>query len=321
MRTSVDDVARSALSSLDTDAGLLRAVGWASDRFRELTTKIRLRCMRRIGEISLPATINTGAVTIARGASLITGNAAAQAVWSPDLIGRHIRIRVVWYEIAGVTRVSGVTSLQLASPFSEASVTAVAYKIIQRRVRLSPQAKQLGKFVHMRFRREIDQISQTQLDIIEPDRLITNAAGPWYVSELGADPTDGVRVVEFHPYPTQAETVHYIYWEEPPVLRPGDLLPNGIDQYALREGVLIDLMRYEMSKALNAGKVEIGATWRNDYRSQVTQWEKTLTDVQRADHGQDDVSLILRSPAFPDDKRWFRNDSARTEIWIRGNRP
>jgi hypothetical protein len=321
MRASIDDVARSALASLDTDAGFLRAVGWASDRFHELATKLRLRSLRRIAQITLPATISDGTVTVNRGDFVVTGDATAQAAWSDDLIGRSIRVRTVWYDIAGVVRSGGTTSLQLATEFTENDASATTYKVIQRRARLSGEAKHLGKFVHMRFRREIEQVPLTQLDVLEPDRLITNAAGPWYAVEVGADPADGVRVMEFHPYPTQAETIHYVYWQDPPVMRPGDLLPNGIDVYALREGVLVDLMRYEMSRALAAGAIEKAAVWRNDYRTQVTQWEKTLTDVQRADHGQDDVTLILRSPAFPDERRWFRNDSARTEIWIRGDRP
>lgn len=320
-RHSVDEVARSALAAIDTDAGFTRTVRWASDRFRELSTRLHLRSLRKVGVITLPAIVDDGTATIARGASVVTGNATAQAAWTDDLVGRWVRLRTVWYEIGNVLRSAGVTSLQLTSPFTENDVSAGAYKIIQRYTRLEPDVRHLGKFVHMRFRRELVTVPLEQLDIMEPDRLLTNAAGPYTVTEVGAA-VDGVRIVEFHPYPSLAETVHYVYWETPPELRPGDLLPNGIDPYALREGVLIDLMRYEMGRALESGKVEIGATWRNDYRAQQTVWEKVLTQVQQADQGAEDVTLILRSPTFGfDERRFFRNDSAHTEIYIRGNRP
>jgi hypothetical protein len=174
----------------------------------------------------------------------------------------------------------------------------------------------------MRFRRELTQVTLTDLDIDQPDRLFTNSAGPEYVVEVGTG-SDGQRTVEFYPYPRDTEIIHYVFWPRIDTLSPGDTLPHSVDPYVLKHGVLIDLMRYEMSRALSDGKIEAAAVWRNDYRAQQTVWEAALGEVQRADKGLDDVTLILRSSTFTFDqgRKTLRNDSARSEIYFRGDRP
>jgi hypothetical protein len=320
---TVDDVARSALAAVNTDAGILRAVRWTTERLRELNNKIRLRSLRQVGEVVIPAEISTGTATATRGSRNVTGNAAAQAVWIPDLENRYIRFtsRNQWYRIAGVVKTSAtVGELRLESEFADDDVTAGSYRIVQRFVKLDPRVRHLGKFVFMRMRRELETISLTELNIDQPDRIFRTAAGPNFVVEMGTD-DDGRRIVEMYPYPKETEVIHYIYWPEIADLMPGDKLPPGLDPYILKAGVLVDVMRYTMGRELQAGNVESAAVWRNEYRAQETTWRNAIMDAQRADKGLDDITLILRSPTFGFSNAPFMNSNAHTEILIRGDRP
>ncbi len=82
--TTVDSVARAALNAINSDAGLVRAVKYTSHRYRELTSDGKLRALRKLGELIIPAIVNTGTVTTTRDSAVVTGNAAAQAVWPPS---------------------------------------------------------------------------------------------------------------------------------------------------------------------------------------------------------------------------------------------
>jgi hypothetical protein len=320
---TVDDAAREALAAVDTDAGFLRAVDWASDRYRELTNRSRYRALRKVGEIVVPAKITTGTITTTRGSNIVTGDATAQAEWvQHDLVRRHFRASPgrAWYEIEGMVVSGATTTLRLKSPFSENAVSGGAYEIVQRWTRVDDDARSLGKFVWMRFGRELEKTTLTELDVLFPDRLLVTAGGPFFVAEIGVD-DDGVRLVEIYPYASTSEIFHYVYWPHSPRLRPGDSLPEGIDPYVLREGVVMDIYRWEMSRAIRAGNIEAAAVWRNEFRSQRQSWEQAIRDAGKADKGQTDVSLILRSGTFRRDQFNRFNNSARTEIFIRGNRP
>lgn len=320
---TVDDVAYSALAALDTDAGISRAIRWTSERLQELHTKLKLRSLREVGALSLPAAISAGTASATRDSTTVTGDATAQAAWTDELIDRHIRFtgRNEWYRIVSVVRTSSSTALRLEAPFADDDVSSGAYTIAKRYHALDPRVRFLGKFVYMRLRRELTQTSLTELNVDQPDRLFTNSSGPQYVTELGVG-QDGRRIVELYPYNSTSEIVHYTFWPIIPQLAPGDTLPTSIDPYVLKQGVLVDLMRYEMSRALNTGEIQKAEVWRNDYRAQNTTWMKALDDAQRADKGLDDITLILRSSTFGfDPSRRFRNDSARSEIYFRGDRP
>lgn len=318
---TVDDVARSALGALDTNAGFLRAVAWTVERLREVNNRVKLRSLRCIGEVVIPATIETGTAAVTRGSHNVTGNAAAQAVWTEDIIGRYLRFtsRNHWYRIAGVTRAGSTLEIRLDSEFADDDVSAGAYQIVQRFTPLDPRVRHLGKFVFMRLRRELQTVTLTDLDISQPDRIQRNAAGPIMVAEVGVG-DDGRRLVEMYPYPKTSEIIRYVFWAEVPQLQPGDTLPAGVDAYALKEGVLVDLLRYEMSRALQDNRVDKSVVYRNDYRAQQTTWREIIKEVQRADKGLDDTTLILRT-GTSSSGGFFRNDSARTEIFIRGARP
>ena len=316
MGTTADQVARAALSAIETDAGLLRAVGWVSHRYRELTNYGRLRALRKIGELRIPATLETGTVTATRDSNIVTGNAAAYATWSPDVIGRYLKVSSAWYKVANFVPAD---ELRLETKFSEDDASATAYKIVPRYLPVKPEARYLGKFVFTRLRRELQWQTTHEMDMNYPGRLLSNAAGPSMVSDFGRDDT-GNRVVEIYPYPTDSEIVHYTYWEGSPDLHIGDLLPYSVDEYALKEGVLIDLYRYEMAKALRANQVDQSNTWANMSRSQETRWKDIIKQALKADKGADDVTLILRRAGLDSTRTGIIRD-AHDEIYSRGDRP
>lgn len=313
--TTVDSVARAALNAINSDVGLVRAVKFTSYRYRELTNDGKLRALRKLGELVIPAVVDTGTVDCTRDSNVVTGNAAAQAVWTTALIGRYFRASNAWYKVANV--VGG--ELRLESTFSETAVDDGAYKIVQRFAALPPEVRYLGTFVHTRLRNKLQLQTAHEMDWNFPDRILSSNAGPQVVVDFGRDDS-GDRVVEIYPYSETSEILHYTYWERSPDLEIGDLLPYSVDEYALKEGVLIDLMRYEASKAARSGKVDEASFWRNDYRAQETQWRKIRQDLLKADKGIDDMTFILRHAGLD-----VASDgvirTAREEIWARGSRP
>jgi hypothetical protein len=303
----VDDVARSALSATGSEAGLLLAIRWASERYRQLASRTKFRHLRQIGELVIPADITTGTITVTEGEDTVTGNATALAAWSDDLVGRYFRGRRNWYRIEAVNQTTGV--LKLASAFTEDSLAATDYHIVPQRVRLDSRARYTGAFVHMRMHRKLVELGMEAMDFEYPARVVIAGSGPEVVAEVGVD-TDGTKLVELYPYATQQEMIRYAFWPVAPELRPGSALPLELDPQVLRDGTLIDVMRFEMAKALRANQVEVAATWRNEARAQETTWEKRIDEAIKSDHAQDDVTLILhtrgRPLAYSDQDPWIR---------------
>ena len=312
---TVDQVARAALNAINSDVGLPRAIRYTSHRYRDLTNDGRLRALRKLGELVVPAVVDTGTVDATRDSNVVTGDSDAQAVWTSALIGRYFRTSNAWYKVANV--VGG--ELRLESTFAEDDVDDGSYDVVPRFCPLPSNVRYLGTFVHTRLRRKLQTQTATEMDWNFPDRLLTSNAGPQVVIDFGRDDS-GNRVVEIYPYSTDSEIIHYTYWERSPDLQVGDLLPYSVDEYALKEGVLIDLMRYEMSKAIRAGNMDAAGFWRNDYRAQETKWGKIKQEMLRADKGADDVTFILRHAGLDMSTDGIIR-TAREEIWARGNRP
>jgi hypothetical protein len=296
INNTVEDVARAALAALDTDAGLLRAVKWTSERYRELTNRSRFRHLMRTGEIVLDAPITSGTVTVTPGSNVITADATAQTaiLANNPPIGQFIRIQVAWYEIVDYDGTTG--NILLRSAYTETSSGAgLSYRIVQRYITLDRSVRFLGTFVHTRRRRKLRLTNKLALDLHYPGRnLITG--GPRAVADLGTDPVTHERRVEFYPYNDKQELIAYQYWVVAPDLsqRIDELLPNEIDLVLLKQGVLIDLYRYEMAKLLHAGKIEAAALMRNEARAQQTTWDSAIEDLIRADRGSEDVQFVLK---------------------------
>ena len=290
---TVEEVARAVAAIVDIDNDLLLVGQWVSQRWQEIANSTTLRSLRRIGEVIVPAPYSTGTIDVTRGSTAVTGTSTA---FTNDLVGRHLRVRNAWYEIA---QVLSATSLTLKSAYSEETSADASYNIIQRRIPLENDVRKLGTFVHMRVRRALQETSQMGLDLMLSSRYEINSI-PKYVSEVEPD-ENNVRRVEIYPYPQNDEIIHYVYWKRPPVLMYNDFIPGDIDTEALREGVLVDMYRNLASKSMMKGDIQAAGFWRNESRAQDTVWRNVHKPrLMQQDDGLDDLEfMLMRNPAHP----------------------
>ena len=319
MATMVDDVARATLSAVGSNAGILQAIKWTSDRYRQLSNRGKLRALRRIDQLVIPAAITDGTASFTRGSDIVTGDVAARTAWTTgqslvnaddqaplletpehSVIGRYIRYRRVWYKVVNVeiSTPGGAPQLRLNVPVAEDSSTNVNYKLVQRHTRLPKNTRFLGGFVQQRLWRPLAQLSISELDLIAPERLYVAGTGPEHWTVIGDD-EDGFRLVEFYPYPLRNEAILFTYYAKSPDLTPGTNLPDDLDIEALKMGVLIDVFRFEMSQALRANQVEVASVWRNELRAQETTWKDRMEELFRADRMDDEVKIILHTQGPP----------------------
>lgn len=294
MALTFEQVARHVVAAVDSNATYLLAFEWIKKRYEQLATRAKLRHLRQIASVSVPAALDTGTCSITRGTRVITGDAAATAAWGTFLIGRHIRLRVTWYEIVGYSVVGGFGTLQLADDFNEDTVADGSYRIVQRFSTLAADAAQIGDtFINPRRRHPIDLWDYQKLERHAPSRPQVGG-GAMVVAEVPNEPSSGVRRVELYPYASTSETYFYVHWRTPYGITMDDYVPAQLPVYGLIEGGLIDLYRYKMGQAIDAGKQEAAAIWRNEMRTQETKWEKFIVEMISADRGEDDASFILK---------------------------
>lgn len=315
MATLIDDVARDALAAVGSNAGVLQAIRWASARYRQLANRGKLKALRKIDQIVIPAAITDGVVTVTRGSNVIVGDATAQAAWklgystvNPDdlpppaesgthtVVGRYFRYRRVWYKVSGL---DPSFNLVLNVPVAEDSSASVNYKLVQRHTRMPVDARFIGGFVQQRLWRPLAQMNLEELNLTNPERIFVAGTGPESWTIIGDD-EDGARLVEFYPYPLRNEAILFSYYQRSPELLPGTVLPVELDVESLKQGVLIDIFRYEMSMAIRANMVEQAAIWRNEARAQEKTWEDRMQELYRVDRADDDdVKVILHTQGPP----------------------
>jgi hypothetical protein len=310
MPVLVDDVARSTLSAVGSNAGQLLAIKWTSDRYRQLSNRGNLRALRRVAQITIPASIESGGTdgavdgglaTFTRDSDIVTGNATAVATWSSlgqDIVGRYIRYRRVWYKVVNVEPVGADVQLRLENTVAEPDSTDTAYKLVQRHTKMPDDARRFGRFVQQRLWRPLSLVSLSELDLMYPERLFVVGTGPELCAEIGIG-EDGRRLMEFYPYPHRAEAILFTYYIKSPDLVPGMQMPDEADVEAVKQGVLIDVYRFEMAKALRDNKVEVAAVWRNELRAQEKTWEDRLQELMRVDRSNDDINTLLHTQGPP----------------------
>lgn len=318
--SNVETVARTVQAAISSEAGYLLIAQWISDRYAQVAAKARFRHLRRIGAFTAPAVINTGTVSITTGTRTVTGNTAAIATWSPDIVGRHFRAANAWYEIASF---NGDDTITLKTAYSEDTVSAGTYTIAARYIILDPIARWISDTMIVgRTGRIVMRTTTEQMDTSFGRRLLESSNWPNAWSEIGSRAnSDGKfgKLIEFYPALTDTEIIYYTYWEIPATLALKDELPPGVDAYALKEGALVDAMRRKSAIAADANQVEIAAYWRNEYRAQETRWARIMLEIIASDRGQDDATFILSGIG----RASFSGDitDARSEIFARGDRP
>lgn len=290
--TTALDVARSALLDVGADVSGVVAVRWVNNRYKELTNNVKMRHLRRVGEIVVPASVTAGTASVTRGSKIVTGDVTAAAAWSAKQNKWYFRADVVWYE---VDRVEG-SNLYLTSEYAEDTNAAATYDLVMRFVSLPSGLSAADPVIgHPRTGKVLERYSLQELNVSAPSReIVTDAPRVW--AEATPDIASEARRIEIYPYPsTNAELFTYVYWVRPPELRADTLIPSDLDPHTLKQGVLVDVMRWMMGKKTREGDVNAAALFRNDYRAQETSWRRAMSEAARLERSSDDISIVLRS--------------------------
>jgi hypothetical protein len=134
-------------------------------------------------------------------------------------------------------------------------------------------------------------MSPQELDISSPGRMVYSGY-PRQVAQVGVDANNYLRV-EFYPVPSDVELVQYVYWKQPTDLTLSSTIPQNIDAYVLKEGVLVDAYRAAKIDSAAKGSFEAAALFGNEEQKQRTLWNKYLADAYRTAQAQEDKILIL----------------------------
>jgi hypothetical protein len=316
---TVEEVARDALAAVTSEAGVLLASRWVANRYVELCALGKPRHLRRSISITIPGLISAGTAAVDRGSRKVYGDATALAAWSP-VVGRYIRLRTSWYEISAV----GAEYLTLSEPFAENDVgttpvgpggvfSGASYLIAARHVEIP--LRYVISAAHPRRHLDLELIGHVEMEVRAPARIPVRS-GPLWLAEVGA--YEGHKIFETYPYSDEDEHVEVAGYVAPPQLALRELIPESIDPYVLREGAIIDVMRWEAGRAARAGQVDAAAYWRNEYRAQETRWMEFKRHAYKTDTAIDDVAFVVPMRGRTGSREIA---TARDEIWTRGNRP
>jgi hypothetical protein len=287
---TVDELVRDILGSFGLKTTAPLVARWIDNRYREVVSVVKFPHLRNIGELTLEAAYSTGTVSATKGSTAVAGTSTAWDVY-PGVATHtnyYIRFTNIWYKVASV---GAAGTLVLASALVEDSITDGTYELVRRFYSLTSSARWIGSFVLTRLRFPLDVISPEQLDLDAPGRTFAGSY-PGCVAQSGVDSSGAIQV-EVYPYPENAELVHYIYWSLPTALTIFSTIPAQIEQVALKEGVLIDVYRYQKMEQLRLGNIEAAALLRNDEQAQMTRWRDIRKELIRTGKGVDDVSFIL----------------------------
>lgn len=280
------DVAVAVVTEANLDGALLLAHRWVNERYREYCLTAKGRHLRRHGEIVVPALIETGTVTATRGSATVTGNAAAVLAWGQKVVGRHLKVRTVWYRIIGLDG----NDLHLSSTFEEASATAVAYTIAPRRIPLPPDARWLVSVTHPRLDNPLEVLNLRDLEILATSRPLSDTS-PIYYAETEPAP-GGLRQIEVYPFPENAEKLEIIYYIVPRDLGLRDGIPFGIEASSLKEGALVNAYGW---KAMRAENFEMIATFGNLQARQRSIWKEEKELMARADKATSSSTVVFQN--------------------------
>jgi hypothetical protein len=294
---TVDELARDLVGSLALSEAYLIAVRWIDNRYKQLVSRVRFKHLRKIGAVSIPATINAAtiedgsSVDATRGSTAVTGTDTTWAT-SPA-VATHtdwwIKISSAWYRVAAVV---SDTSLTLATAFAEDDVDDGSYSLVKRTHSLGSTVRWLGDFMFTRLGVFMGPpVALEELDRMAPGRILTSQF-PSTVAQIGVDSNFYIQV-EFYPYSAKSEIVHYVYWDLPTALTIASTIPAQVDPYVLKEGALIDAYRFLKSKARMSGQTDAANSWGNDEQRQQTRWERNIIEAIRTDQGSDDKTFIL----------------------------
>lgn len=159
-------------------------------------------------------------------------------------------------------------------------------------------ARWFGTFIYHDGTNRIRAVERTTLEELDeffPTRA-AQAGGPRVWSEIGLNAGATARKIEVYPAAAAnpSENLVYTYWQDPANLDLFDSLPLFIEEHQLREGVLVDAYRFELSRATQRGDANAMQILQNQYERQRGVWEMTVLDAIAGDRGESDDSFLLR---------------------------
>jgi len=310
---TIESIARQAVAQLGLDSGYQLGAQFVGQRYQEVCARAKMRHLRQYGQIYLPAPITAGSITLTLDTPTIVLDSAALAAcrtnkfyqWPEGFTGLFFRpqIGITWYRIARADDVLG--TLTLETPFAydnsylvgqnQPTQGGVTYYILPRYQQLDVTARQLGVFVADYAFRPLKWVTEDELNRMVASRFLISSY-PQYVAELNSNlnVTGIPKQVEIYPYPVNSVTLHYTYWQTPPLLGFGDYLPPTIDPDIVRTGAKVDLANNAMGKAMRLGELEKAAMYRNIANQEETKFEDKINRAIRNDRGPEDLKLVIR---------------------------
>jgi hypothetical protein len=283
MADSVQSLCQSVVALTDSDDSLSFILTWVNERYRELINRAYSTQLRHWGSVFVPAPLTSGTVAVTNGSTTVTGTNTA---FSASQVGWFFRVAQVWYAVVAVNATTQTLTLNTA--YSEQSNSAATYQLVQRYIPIpqSGNARHIENLVHPRLRRKLRYKTNAQMELQHPGRLLVGAY-PWcwteaprFVEEINITPNgNNQKMVEVYPPSSQAETYSYSYWSIPSALALTDTLPPEVDAYVLREGVLVDVYRFNAEKAARANQIERAAYYQNVASRQRTIWEAKIQEA------------------------------------------
>ena len=336
MAVALTTIANQVVANLGLDSGQELAVQWAAQRYAELCARAKFRHLRQYGQLFIPSAVQSGTCTVTLNSPIVTLDAAGIAAcaaneqlgWPDGFTGLFFRpqIGTTWYRISQA-RANGEIILETPFAYDNSYLvttntlvqTDVSFYIVQRYTALDPTARQLGQFMADFIMRPLRIISQDQMNMMVPGRLLVSTY-PQFVAELNsnADETGYPKMVEIYPPPLNSVTIHYTYWQNPPILKRGDFLPPTIDPDVIRTGATIDAANNMFGKLMRAGKMEEAVTYRNIANQEATNFERKVQRAIKNDRGEDDVKYILRHGGWRMPLDWDPNTDAYSNFLLRG---
>lgn len=313
---TLETIATQVVAAIGGDIGYPLVAEWVRARYQQLATRVKLKHLRQLGQLNIPAARTEGQCAANRDLDIIP---LYNVTYDPTLAGKNIngwfiRLKTVWYEIIEYNISGAQVFVRLKHPFAEDTVHLSGYTMVQRFVPLDVSATQTGtSWVHARRRRPLTRITMEKLNTLATFRPLVGNGGPEWVAD--GPEIDGIKTVELYPYSTTSEALFYVYWKDVPSISITEELPSSIKEYAMKEGALIDCYRYLMNQYLKKSAVDVAGFYRNEMRAQETKWDDYLMELIQADQGEDDGQFILRmlgnSPAIGDIR------TARDLVWDR----
>jgi hypothetical protein len=341
MAVQVRDVARQVVANLGQSSGYELAAQWIGQRYAELCGKAKFRHLRELGQLYLPAPLQSGTCTVTFDSPLVQLNATAQAAaaaqtylnWPDGYTGLWFRpqIGITWYRIAQANANTGVITLETPFAFDNSYLVTsptppppvfqnnIPFYILPRYQQLDPRARQLGVFLADFIFRPLTLVSQDEMNARYGSRFLVSTY-PQFVSEFNTnfDLQGMPKQVEIYPYPTNSVTIHYTYWKTPVALNYDDYIPPTIDPDILRTGATIDMANNRMGDAVRKGNLEQAAFYRNIANQEETKFAQKTNRAIRDDKGAEDLKFILQRSSWRQPLDWDPNKDAYSNFVMRG---